>query len=50
MELESYFDFLREDDIRLKGTRIGIETIDNGYARPGLDERISARADYYYIS
>jgi uncharacterized protein (DUF433 family) len=27
MQLESYFDFLAPDDIRLKGTRIGIETI-----------------------
>lgn len=27
MELESYFDFLALDDIRVKGTRIGIETI-----------------------
>ena len=27
MRLESYFDFLSENDIRLKGTRIGIETI-----------------------
>ena len=27
MELEKYFDFLSEDDIRLKGTRVGIETI-----------------------
>jgi len=27
VELEQYFDFLRADDIRLKGTRIGIETI-----------------------
>ena len=27
MKLEEYFDFLSEDDIRLKGTRIGIETI-----------------------
>src|SRR5580700_11170084 len=27
MQLEEYFDFLSEDDIRLKGTRIGIETI-----------------------
>ena len=27
MQLEDYFDFLRPDDIRLKGTRIGIETI-----------------------
>jgi len=27
MEIEHYFDFLSDDDIRLKGTRIGIETI-----------------------
>ena len=27
MELEHYFDFLAADDIRVKGTRIGIETI-----------------------
>ncbi len=27
MQLEDYFDFQRPDDIRLKGTRIGIETV-----------------------
>ncbi|NER99293.1 MAG: DUF433 domain-containing protein [Symploca sp. SIO1B1] len=27
MQLENYFNFLAPDDIRLKGTRIGIETI-----------------------
>jgi len=27
MQLEDYFDFQRLDDIRVKGTRIGIETI-----------------------
>ncbi len=27
MEIEGYFEFLEQDDIRLKGTRIGIETI-----------------------
>ncbi|MDY6785215.1 MAG: DUF433 domain-containing protein [Cyanobacteriota bacterium] len=27
MKLEDYFDFLAADDIRLKGTRVGIETI-----------------------
>ena len=27
MHLESYFDVLTPDDIRLKGTRIGIETV-----------------------
>jgi uncharacterized protein (DUF433 family) len=27
MQLEEYFEFLAKDDIRLKGTRVGIETI-----------------------
>lgn len=27
MQLEDYFDFQRPDDIRLKGARLGIETI-----------------------
>ena len=27
MQLEDYFNFLASDDIRLKGTRIGIETV-----------------------
>jgi uncharacterized protein (DUF433 family) len=27
MQLEDYFEFLTEDDIRLKGTRVGIETV-----------------------
>jgi len=27
MKLEDYFDFLAPDDIRLKGTRVGIESI-----------------------
>lgn len=27
MQLEDYFDFLSPHDIRLKGTRVGIETI-----------------------
>lgn len=27
MQLKDYFNFLRADDIRLKGTRVGIETI-----------------------
>jgi len=27
MQLEEYFEFLAEDDIRLKGTRVGIETV-----------------------
>lgn len=27
MQLEDYFDFLAPDDIRIKGTRIGIESV-----------------------
>ena len=27
MKLDDYFDFLSEDDIRIKGTRVGIETV-----------------------
>ncbi len=27
MQIEDYFDFQRPDDIRLKGTRVGIETV-----------------------
>ena len=27
MKLETYFDFLAPDDIRVKGTRIGIESV-----------------------
>ncbi len=27
MQLEEYFDFFSEDDIRIKGTRVGIETV-----------------------
>lgn len=27
MQLEEYFDFLAPDDIRIKGTRIGIESV-----------------------
>jgi uncharacterized protein (DUF433 family) len=35
MELESYFDFLAPDDIRVKGTRLGIETILYDYIHRG---------------
>ena len=44
MELESYFDFLAPDDIRVKGTRIGIETILYEYIhRSQSPEVIAAR-------
>ena len=36
--LESYFDFLAVDDIRFKGTRIGIETI-LGHYLSGINQR-----------
>jgi len=44
MKLENYFDFLTPDDIRLKGTRIGIETILYDYIhRSQTPEAIAAR-------
>jgi len=36
MQLEDYFDFLGPLDIRVKGTRIGIETILWNYLNRGL--------------
>jgi uncharacterized protein (DUF433 family) len=36
MQLEDYFDFLAPDDIRVKGHRIGIETILDAYLHEGL--------------
>jgi len=35
MKLEDYFDFLAPNDIRLKGHRIGIETILFDYLEQG---------------
>jgi uncharacterized protein (DUF433 family) len=44
MELETYFDFLAPDDIRVKGTRIGIETILYDHIHRGQSpEAIAAR-------
>jgi uncharacterized protein (DUF433 family) len=43
MELESYFDFLSRDDIRIKGTRIGIETVLEDYLEGASPEEIAAR-------
>ena len=36
MNLEDYFDFLAPNDIRIKGTRVGIETVLNDYLELGL--------------
>lgn len=43
MELESYFDFLAPDDIRIHGTRIGIETVLDDYQNGFSPEEIAAR-------
>jgi uncharacterized protein (DUF433 family) len=43
MELESYFDFLSSEDIRIKGTRIGIETVLEDYLEGASPEEIAAR-------
>jgi uncharacterized protein (DUF433 family) len=43
MNLESYFDFLNEDDIRVRGTRVGIETILDDYLNGASPEEIVAR-------
>jgi uncharacterized protein (DUF433 family) len=44
MSIEEYFDFLRPDDIRLKGTRIGIESVLYEYLHHGrTPEEIAAR-------
>jgi uncharacterized protein (DUF433 family) len=44
MQLEDYFDFLASNDIRIKGSRIGIETILLDYIDLGLSaEEIALR-------
>lgn len=43
MELECYFDFLSENDIRLKGTRVGIETILEDFFNGSSPEEIAIR-------
>jgi uncharacterized protein (DUF433 family) len=41
--IESYFDFLGPDDIRIKGTRVGIETVLDDYLHGDSPEEIAAR-------
>jgi uncharacterized protein (DUF433 family) len=44
MQLEDYFEFLSPDDIRLKGTRVGIETVLNDYLfRKLTPEKIASK-------
>jgi uncharacterized protein (DUF433 family) len=41
MQLEDYFDFITADEIRLRGTRIGIEVILSEYLAGILPEEIA---------
>jgi uncharacterized protein (DUF433 family) len=43
MELEQYFDFLSQEEIRIKGTRIPIETVLEDYLEGASPEEITAR-------
>ena len=44
MQLEEYFDFLAPDDIRIKGSRVGIESVLYEFIhREQLPEAIAAR-------
>ena len=43
MELERYFEFLTPDDIRIQGTRVGIETVLDDYLGGASPEEIAAR-------
>ncbi len=46
MQIEDYFNFLAENDIRIKGTRIGIETVLGEYIHDG--KTVEAIADRYH--
>jgi len=41
--MNEYFDFLNADDIRIKGTRIGIETVLDEYLNAMSPEEIAVR-------
>jgi len=43
MQLTDYFEFLDADDIRIKGTRVGIETVLEDYLNGASPEEIAAR-------
>jgi uncharacterized protein (DUF433 family) len=43
MQLADYFEFLDADDIRIKGTRVGIETVLDDYLNGVSPEEIAAR-------
>jgi uncharacterized protein (DUF433 family) len=41
MQIEDYFEFISKDEIRLRGTRVGIETVLAKYADGSLPEEIA---------
>ena len=43
MQLADYFEFLDADDIRIKGTRVGIETVLEDYLNGVSPEEIASR-------
>jgi len=43
MELEGYFDFVSPEEIRIKGTRVGIETVVEDYLEEASPEEIASR-------
>ncbi|MBD3307635.1 DUF433 domain-containing protein [candidate division KSB3 bacterium] len=43
MYLNDYFEFLNADDIRIKGTRVGIETVLDDYLNAMSPEEIAVR-------
>ena len=46
MQIEEYFNFLAENDIRIKGTRIGIETVLDEHIHNG--KTAEAIVDFYH--
>jgi len=43
VKINEYFDFLDPDDIRIKGTRVGIETVLEDYLNAASPEEIAIR-------
>ena len=46
MQIENYFNFLSEDDIRIKGTRVGIETVLYEYIHNSKTPELIAESYY----
>lgn len=43
IDMNGYFDFLDKDDIRIKGTRVGIETVLEDYLNASSPEEMAIR-------